>query len=314
MGPHLALGLSQPRQLFAAALLDRLWNRYRDRVEFVQTYEQVIADEGASFVNDHIALRTIAWQDPFCGIATISRIFEAFGFQPAGGYAFPDKCLSAIHLAPPDPRLPKIFISELRANELPKKSRDIIGDTLSTHRPPPTQEFLASLASIDDGMDEAKLTGLLEHASDWFLSPAWDAPKQSAVEQVNEVSQYGAWVMLHGYSINHFTCLIDSHGAPALDSIDKTVDALLKAGVPMKESIEGEPGAALRQSATQAVTIDVAVRDEDGESATMPWTYAYLELAERAMQLDDEGNPVRFEGFLGPQATSLFEMTRTKKS
>ena len=50
---------------------------------------------------------------------------------------------------------------------------------------------------------------------------------------------------------------------------------------------------------------------EQGRPATMPWTYAYFELAERNPVVDPStGELVRFEGFLGPQATNLFEMTR----
>ena len=72
----------------------------------------------------------------------------------------------------------------------------------------------------------------------------------------------------------------------------------------------GEPGSKLRQSATDAVTIDVNVVD-GGTPTTMPWAYAYFELAERNTVTDPEtGEQVRFEGFLGPQATQLFEMTR----
>jgi hypothetical protein len=45
----------------------------------------------------------------------------------------------------------------------------------------------------------------------------------------------------------------------------------------------------------------------------MPWTYAYFELAQRDTVADPAtGKKVRFEGFLGPQATNLFEMTRVK--
>ena len=41
------------------------------------------------------------------------------------------------------------------------------------------------------------------------------------------------------------------------------------------------------------------------------WTYAYFELAERGEVVDREsGESTRFEGFLGAQATQLFEMTR----
>ena len=45
----------------------------------------------------------------------------------------------------------------------------------------------------------------------------------------------------------------------------------------------------------------------------MPWSYAYFELAQRDEHIDPaSGKRVRFEGFLGPQATNLFEMTRVK--
>ena len=115
---------------------------------------------------------------------------------------------------------------------------------------------------------------------------------------------------MHGYNVNHFTSLVNSHGVESLNSLETTIAALAAAGVPMKAGIEGEPGSKLRQSATEAVTIDVAVTDQ-GRPATMPWTYAYFELAERNPVVDQTtGELVRFEGFLGPQATNLFEMTR----
>jgi hypothetical protein len=98
----------------------------------------------------------------------------------------------------------------------------------------------------------------------------------------------------------------------ALDDIEKTIAALQKAGIPMKAEIEGERGSKLRQTATEAVKIDVEVVDQ-GVPAKMPWSYAYFELAQRDTVTDPTtGKKVRFEGFLGPQATNLFEMTRLK--
>jgi len=130
------------------------------------------------------------------------------------------------------------------------------------------------------------------------------------VETLNRESQYAAWVLVHGYNVNHFTSLVNSHGVDSLRSLEQTIDALAAAGVPMKAEIEGEPGSKLRQSATEAVKIDVEITDQ-GQASTMPWTYAYFELAERNRVVDpDTGETVRFEGFLGPQATNLFEMTR----
>jgi hypothetical protein len=117
-------------------------------------------------------------------------------------------------------------------------------------------------------------------------------------------------VLVHGYNVNHFTCSINSHQVESLDDIEKTIAALQKAGVPMKAEIEGERGSKLRQSATEAAMIDVVISEGD-QVATMPWTYAYFELAERGEIVNPAtGRRERFEGFLGPQATQLFEMTR----
>ena len=128
--------------------------------------------------------------------------------------------------------------------------------------------------------------------------------------QVNAESQYAAWVLLHGYNVNHFTSLVNSHGVESLNNLDKTITALRAAGVPMKAEIEGEPGSKLRQTATEAVQIEVTAT-ENGKLIRMPWSYAYFELAERnPVQDPATGKLTRFEGFLGAQATNLFEMTR----
>jgi len=43
------------------------------------------------------------------------------------------------------------------------------------------------------------------------------------------------------------------------------------------------------------------------------WSYAYFEIAERGFLQDPRtGESHRFEGFLGPQATQLFDMTRRR--
>jgi len=80
--------------------------------------------------------------------------------------------------------------------------------------------------------------------------------------------------------VNHFTSLINSHEVVELDDIEKTSKALEAAGVPMKTEIEGEAGAPLRQTATQAVLSSVAVMDA-GKETTVEWPYAYFELAQR---------------------------------
>ncbi len=60
------------------------------------------------------------------------------------------------------------------------------------------------------------------------------------VEAVHKETQYGAWLLVHGYNVNHFTALINSHKVPELDCIEKTAALLAAAGVPLKPNIEGE--------------------------------------------------------------------------
>jgi hypothetical protein len=307
-GPHAAIPVTSAREQFAARLFDTLWETYRRRVSYVQTYEQVIRRAGATFFNDHIAFRTFACQQPQTGIASISRIFEALGYRAAGCYHFEDKQLSAIHFQHANPQFPKIFISELKVWELPAAQREVIDRVVKSHRPPVSERVLVELQHLDQSASDALLAEVVAQ----FHDLPWLLPRREDVVEMNKVSQYAAWVLVHGYNVNHFTSLINSHGVPALDDIEKTIAALDAAGVPMKAEIEGERGSKLRQSATEAVKIDVQVLDA-GMPATLPWTYAYFELAQRDLVVDPAtGKQVRFEGFLGPQATNLFEMTRLK--
>lgn len=308
-GPHQRIAVDSARDRFTLALLDRLWAEYRRRVSYVQMYEQMLRLHGATFVNDHVAFRTIATQSPCSGIHSLSRIFEALGYQAAGTYQFADKHLGAIHFQHSHPEFPKLFISELKTWELNDEARDIVLATLADHRSALGDQELAALARSGD---DAASGPLLDRLTAWFTELPWSPPRKEAVTALNAATQYGAWVLVHGYNVNHFTSLINSHGVDSLSDIEKTIAALRDFGVPMKAEIEGVPGSKLRQTATEAVMLEVPVTDA-GQQTTMPWTYAYFELAQRDWLTDPAtGQRYRFEGFLGPQATNLFEMTRLK--
>ena len=310
-GPHQAIAAANGRERFTLDLFDALWDRYRQRVSYVSQYEQVVQSAGATFVNDHIAFRTFAGQQPMIGIATLSRIFEALDYRAAGVYQFPDKHLSAIHLQHPQPDFPKLFLSELKTWELSRPSRELIESAVADHRPALPLQTLVELSELD--RDASRATVLQAELVRYFHELPWPPPPKEAVVQVNAESQYAAWVLLHGYNVNHFTSLVNSHGVESLNNLDKTIAALRAAGVPMKDEIEGEPGSKLRQTATEAVQIEVTAT-EQGQPIRMPWSYAYFELAERNPVRDPAtGSMTRFEGFLGPQATNLFEMTRVAR-
>lgn len=310
-GPHQKIAAADDRERFTLLLFDTLWDRYRERVAHVGTYEQVIARAGATFVNDHIAFRTFACQRPLTGIASIARIFETLGYRAAACYNFDDKHLTAIHYEHPNREFPKLFISELRVWELSNSAQLIITRAVAQHRESIATSALARLSSLsNERLDSRSEAEVLAGVVGEFHTLPWPAPEKSDVEALNAESQYAAWVLVHGYNVNHFTSLINSHGVAELDDIEKTADALRAAGVPMKAEIEGARGSKLRQTATEAAVIDVAVC-AGGQQTTIPWTYAYFELAERGEVFDPEtGERHRFEGFLGPQATQLFEMTR----
>jgi hypothetical protein len=305
--PHKSVEIGNERERFLVDLFDALWVEYRGRVSYVRKYEEVVAGLGASFFNDHIAFRTLARQRPQLGIATLSRLFEALGYIPANCYQFPDKDLRSIHYQHANPRLPKLFITEMQTWKLSAASQEVVARTLAKHVDPISDQDLTDLANLEKVSADRRLM-LLGEAKAWFSDPLWPVPKADEIKAVNKESQFAAWVLVHGYRVNHFTALVNSHGVAAIDDIDKTVAAMQAAGVPMKTDIEGARGSKLRQTATEAVMTEAMAAD-----GAFPWTYAYFEIAERGTVTDGEtGRSGRFEGFLGPQATNLFEMTKVK--
>lgn len=308
MTPHAYIDCRNDQERFLVALLDRLWGRYRQRVPYAAKFVEIVEQAGGGFVNDHIAFRTIACQQPQTGIVSLSRLFEAMGYVPAACYQFPDKFLSAIHFEHPNAGFPKLFISELQSWRLSPAVQSILLKAVATHRLPLSDDVLHRLAMGTS----SELPELLPTAVDWVESLPWTLPTEADVRAVDRESQYAAWVLVHGYNVNHFTALINALDVPTMRDIDETVRVLRDAGIPLKTEIEGVPGSKLRQTATDAAKIDVPVM-RNGERGTMPWSYAYFELAERNEIIDPEtGHKHRFEGFLGPQATQLFDMTKVK--
>jgi hypothetical protein len=121
----------------------------------------------------------------------------------------------------------------------------------------------------------------------WFSAPP--PPDGQALLALEKESQYGAWLLAFGRKVNHFT--------GAVDDIEAWQRRMQEAGVAMKADIEGAPGTALRQTATHAHPLPVRLAD----GRTRDWPYAYFEIAQRS------GG---FDGFLGPQARALFDMTK----
>jgi hypothetical protein len=290
----------------ANLLWNTLWQDYYHRVEYARIYEQMILEAGQSIANDHIAFRSLGLtvnrggEEINLGIPYLAKIIEALGYVKAGQYEFSDRYLKACHYRHPEQNsfnLPKLFISELVVDALPETLAQQIKETVvagSFFHQPDLNEWLTTESS------ETIITQLKA-----VFSRPWQPPKRSLVEAVDKVSQYGAWVLLHGYAVNHFTGYINHHYTSIYSDIEKTARALVERGIPMKNEIEGSLKTGLRQTATIAVTEMVEVWDDCQRLIQIPWTYAYYELAERNIV---EGK--LFEGFLDVQAKNLFSMTK----
>lgn len=244
----------------ATRLLNLLWERYAAEVPYARTFVQL---SGGRFQNDHVALRSL--RRPGSGIGLFERVFERLGWRRAGEYTFPDAHLAAIHMSHPD-GLPRVFISELKAEELSPRARELLA-ALPEDVPAPTDS--------------------LEALAAWFAAPP--PPDEAALLELEKESQYGAWLLAFGRKVNHFT--------GAVDDVEAWQRRMREAGVPMKAEIEGAPGTSLRQTATHAAPLPVALQG----GGSRPWPYAYFEIAQRAPGMD---------GFLGPQARALFDMTK----
>ncbi|MBI3420269.1 MAG: DUF1338 domain-containing protein [Proteobacteria bacterium] len=295
-------------------LLDALWTRYKSRVDYACQYQSMVEARGGKVQNDHIAFRTLntqTGQQP-AGVEALARIFTSLGYRQMEQYIFTDKKLASWHYEhPANPHNPKIFISQLEVEKLSPATAALIKETVANIPDLLSAQDLKLLADLKSGKNIGDTEGnaLVGHLADFFSRP-WKPPERATVEQVNKESQYAAWMLLHGNSVNHFTAYINYQQVKEWPDLEATVNALRQAGLPMKSEFEGERGSKLRQSSTQAWDEDCDVLESNGKPGKLRWSYAYYELAERGMVPGPHGTPVLFQGFLGEQATNLFEMTK----
>ena len=298
------------RAQIARKLWDSLWEDYSRRVKYAGLYQQIIQQAGGSVANDRIAFRSLRLtvDSPYgkvmLGIPYLANIAEALGYEMVGEYEFPQKCVYARHYIHPKQDildLPKLFISELVVDALPSFIAQQIEQSVACGN-------FYNLQAILITATEKEIVSQLKAV---FTRP-WEPPKRSIVQQVNAVSEYGAWVLLHGYAVNHFTGYVNRQNTPIYPDIESTARALSERGIPMKKAIEGSRESGLRQTSTVAVTEMVPVQDDNtGKSIEIPWSYAYYEIAERNLVEVSPGKTELFQGFLSSPARNLYEMTHT---
>lgn len=293
------------------AVLDGLMREYRANVPDVGAILAAMVREGliareSDVENDHIAFRTMGV--PHLGIASLEKVFLHYGYERRDRYDFAEKKLNALWYAPPAPRFPRIFISELRVEELsPEASRLVhkYTDHVTTDH----------VDALD--LDEAGSVVAFLHA------PLWPAPTWSDYRRLLDKSEYAAWVVYNRYYLNHFTISVHNLPAPAntVEGFNRFLEAngftLNDSGGKAKTSPDGK----LVQSSTVAAMVEAEFDDGRGGVDRRSIAGSYVEFAERRV-LDEYEDLApgrarrehRREGFEAANADRIFESTYTTQT
>jgi len=256
-------------------LFQQLWTDYIQRLCPSAEKVHQLLQEDEALINDHIALRTFNIEP--LGIATLAQPFLDAGYKPCGDYEFESKKLVAKHFEHPDPKQPKVFISELKVNEC-------------------SDELQAIVAKLVEQLDTHDLKG----ADFLWGGRLWELSYQDFQTLAKE-SEYASWLAAHGYGANHFTVSVNQLNA--FDEVKGVNDHLRQAGFTINESggeVKGSPDVLLEQSSTMADK--VAVSFVEG-TEIIPG--GFYEFAKRYPMANGELYP----GFVAASADKIFEST-----
>lgn len=283
-------------------VLDGLMRRYQERVPDVQKIINAMLKEGIiastdDIENDHIAFRTMGV--PQLGINSFEKIFMALGYQKRDFYNFPEKKLNAFWYAPPTPKQPRIFVSELRIGDLSTTAQQIINSY--------TDEVSTDPADHLDLTDGAAIDAFLHQ-------PLWRTPTLEDYLALLQESEYAAWVIYNRYYLNHFT--ISVHNLPqGYNTVAQFNVFLENIGIKLNDSggkIKQSPDGGLLQSSTVAEMLEATFAD----NKTHNIAGSYVEFAERKVLPQYQHLPSdkltrghRREGFEAANADKIFEST-----
>lgn len=279
--------------------------RYSERVPDVERIFSAMEAKGlvpnrAEIENDHIAFRTIGV--PQLGIRSFEKIFTAYGYQKRDAYFFAGKKLDAFWYAPPTPKHPRIFVSELRVGDLSAQAQRII----LSYTDEVKQDPVDNLDLSDAG------------AVDRFLhSGLWRLPTWEDYSRLLEESEYAAWVIYNRYYLNHFTISVHEL-PPPFDTVEGFNVFLEELGVKLNDSggkIKVSPDGLLLQSSTVAQMADAEFAGGDRHRIAG----SYVEFAERKVLPEFAGltsirRQHRRDGFEAGNADKIFESTFTSQT
>ena len=294
-------------------ILDGLMSRYSQRVPDVARLMTLLIDRkivasADRIDNDHVAFRTMGVTQ--LGIQSLEAVFLHHGYTRKDAYQFKQKKLDAFWYSPPDPKYPRIFISELRVGDLSDSAQAIIRSYTDEVTHDPVKQL-----DLDDG----------SAVDDFLHSPLWRTPTWQDFQTLLSESEYAAWVIYNRYYLNHFT--VSVHNLPSgFNTVEKFNRFLEGEGFRLNDSggkIKTSRDGLLQQSSTVAAMTQASFDDGNGGTETHEIAGSYVEFACRGvlpefqdLPSDQVGREHRRDGFEASNADKIFESTyrtQTKK-
>jgi hypothetical protein len=288
-------------------ILNGLFKTYFERVPDVKKITNAMIKKGwvssqEDIINDHVAFRTLGVKN--LGIASFEKIFLAHGYQKKEFYSFEAKKLNAYWYAPPNENQPRIFISELRVEELSKEAQDII------------YKYTENITT--DPVDLLDLN-TPKQVVEFFEKPLWKLPTLSDYNTLLNESEYAAWVLYNRYYLNHYT--ISVHELPnGYDRLEKFNEFLVALGIKLNDAggvIKTSKDGLLLQSSSVAEMITARFEGNDSQEIAG----SYVEFAERKILSEFSGldpklisSKHRRDGFETANADKIFESTFIKQT
>lgn len=295
-----------------AYVLDGLMRRYSERVPDVNKVTDAMITEGiisgkSDIENDHIAFRTMGV--PQLGIQSFEKIFLHFGYEKRDFFNFEGKKLNAYWFSPPEINgqrsdFPRIFVSELRVDDLSENAQRIIKSY--------TNEVKSDPADSLDLNDAVAVNEFLH-------KPLWRIPTWEDYEALQQESEYAAWVIYNRYYLNHYTISVHNlkNGYGTIQAFNTFLEGI---GVKLNNAggkIKISPDGGLLQSSTVAEMIDA----EFAYGVIRSIAGSYVEFAERKVLPQFSGVPIdkietihRRDGFETSNADKIFESTFTSQT
>ncbi|MDA0757169.1 MAG: DUF1338 domain-containing protein [Bacteroidetes bacterium] len=284
-------------------ILESLFDTYSNRVPDVKKITNALIDNNivsnqSEIINDHIAFRTMGVN--FLGIQSLEKIFLHHGYVKKDFYSFKVKKLDAFWYSHSDENMPRIFISELKVNELSEKSKAII--------------YKYTDQVTEDPVGKLDLNNA-DEVINFLSNPLWSLPSLNDYNDLLEETEYGSWVIYNRYYLNHYTIsvheLIDKY-----NTLEKFNAFVTRIGIKLNDSggiiKKSEDGLLLQSS---SIANKVKANFTEGSSLI---SGSYIEFAERKIlpkyiNVTNIKPAHRRDGFEASNADKIFESTYKKQ-